>query len=447
MRVLGRVARFGDRLQLELRSLESADADPAVARPADAARRGRAGRVPRVPRRARSRTRGSRAVVGQRARRRGAARGAACAAGLRLAPLLRGRPARAHGRRRDARARDGAAPSAAARGPAARRGAAARPRAGARAAPRPVLPPDRGGPAARSRAPRPAADRGAKRGARRRTRAPSSCTPSRRITTATPPARPRRPSSTTRTSSTPSPPRGQSATDSGRWWRSSLALGASVVWGLGDFLGGLKSRSAARADGSRDLADRGTGGGLVLAGRRARAAAERGGARVGGRGGPVRCGRARGALPRDGDRRDGDRRADLGRLGGDPVRRRRRDRASARARSRWPGSCSRSAGVALASRQPTHLGGGRAAGRRPGAARGDGLRLLLRASRPRRRRERAVGGGHGTHVLLGDRTRRGARGGSDVPRRLAATCPRSSRSASATSGRTSSSGWPRHAAS
>ena len=58
MRVLGRVERFRDRLQLEVRSLEAAeDADPAALAPGDAARRGRARRLPRVPGRRRSRTR------------------------------------------------------------------------------------------------------------------------------------------------------------------------------------------------------------------------------------------------------------------------------------------------------------------------------------------------------------------------------------------------------
>ena len=40
VRVLGRVERFRDRLQLEVRSLEAAEADPAAARAGDAPRRG-----------------------------------------------------------------------------------------------------------------------------------------------------------------------------------------------------------------------------------------------------------------------------------------------------------------------------------------------------------------------------------------------------------------------
>ena len=52
VRVLGRVERFRDRLQLEVRSLEPAeDLDPADARAGAAPRRRRARRLPRVPRR------------------------------------------------------------------------------------------------------------------------------------------------------------------------------------------------------------------------------------------------------------------------------------------------------------------------------------------------------------------------------------------------------------
>ena len=61
MRVLGRVERFRDRLQLEVRSLEAAPRRrPGRARAGDAARRGRARRLPRVPRR---RDRASRACA------------------------------------------------------------------------------------------------------------------------------------------------------------------------------------------------------------------------------------------------------------------------------------------------------------------------------------------------------------------------------------------------
>ena len=51
VRVLGRVERFRDRLQLDVRSIEAAEGqDPADARRGVAARPRRAGRVPRVPR-------------------------------------------------------------------------------------------------------------------------------------------------------------------------------------------------------------------------------------------------------------------------------------------------------------------------------------------------------------------------------------------------------------
>ena len=52
MRVLGRVERFGGRLQVQVRTVEAApETDPADAHARDAPRRGRARRVPRVPRR------------------------------------------------------------------------------------------------------------------------------------------------------------------------------------------------------------------------------------------------------------------------------------------------------------------------------------------------------------------------------------------------------------
>ena len=52
VRVLGRVERYRDRLQLDVRSIEAEpDEDPAGLRPGDAPRPRRARRVPRVPRR------------------------------------------------------------------------------------------------------------------------------------------------------------------------------------------------------------------------------------------------------------------------------------------------------------------------------------------------------------------------------------------------------------
>ena len=67
----------------------------------------------------------------------------------------------------------------------------------------------------------------------------SYCTRSPATTTCAPPAPPRRPSSTTRTSSTPSPPRGRCPAS----LAALLALGASLSWGVGDFLGGVKARA------------------------------------------------------------------------------------------------------------------------------------------------------------------------------------------------------------
>ena len=49
VRVLGRVERFRDRLQLDVRSLEASDVDPATLTPTAAPRPRRARRLPRVP--------------------------------------------------------------------------------------------------------------------------------------------------------------------------------------------------------------------------------------------------------------------------------------------------------------------------------------------------------------------------------------------------------------
>ncbi len=168
VRVLARVEKFRDRLQLDVRSLEVVGRRPADADAGSAARPGRAQRVSRLPRR--------RADAPRLARDR---RGGAPRPRPRIvpgdtggSPLLRRRPARAHGRRRDARARDGAAPPAAPQRPAARRRARARRRAHARARSGPGVLADCRGPPARPRAPRAPADRRARgrpeRGAARR---------------------------------------------------------------------------------------------------------------------------------------------------------------------------------------------------------------------------------------------------------------------------------------
>src|SRR5829696_7542727 len=74
-----------------------------------------------------------------------------------------------------------------------------------------------------------------------RRRAPSFCTRSRATTTPAPPGRRRRPSSTTRISSTRSPPPGPWS-DRQRVIAITLALAASLSWGVGDFLGGVSAR-------------------------------------------------------------------------------------------------------------------------------------------------------------------------------------------------------------
>ena len=75
-------------------------------------------------------------------------------------------------------------------------------------------------------------DRGARRGAEPPA-SRSSCTASPCTTTAGPPAPPRRPSSTTRTSSTRAPPPAPYRALNGL----ALALGASLAWGVADFVG------------------------------------------------------------------------------------------------------------------------------------------------------------------------------------------------------------------
>ena len=134
--------------------------------------------------------------------------------------------------------------------------------------------------------------------------------PSPRITTRERRARPRRPACTTRTSSTPSPRRVRSRhRATGSVLAAPLALGASASWGVGDFLGGVKSRTLhplAIMAVSQPV-------GLVASRRRRRRA------RDGARPGPevawaapaavVGTIGARGLLPRHGGRRDQHRRA------------------------------------------------------------------------------------------------------------------------------------------
>ena len=291
VRVLGRVERFRDRLQLEVRTLEPAEGvdpeamAPAMRRDADELE----GFLEFLA--AEIHDDGLRTLVDARARGRAAAHVSGDAG---RPPLVRGRAARAHRRRRDDLPRAVAAPSAPPRRSAARGRARPRRRAHARAGPAAAVPADGGGEAARPRAPRPAdARRGRRAGGAR-------CTRSRATTTCAPRARPRRPSSTTRTSSTRSPRRGR--------FRPSSALR------------GVRSRSQPRL-GRRRLPRRAeeprhagaVGDGAVAAvrarrarhrGRDARHGAAGAGGVVGVPVGGARDDRAVRVLPRDGGGRD-----------------------------------------------------------------------------------------------------------------------------------------------
>ena len=141
----------------------------------------------------------------------------------------------------------------------------------------------------------------------------------------------------------------------------ALALGASLSWGLGDFLGGLKSRSAARPDGARGLPGLRPGGGADLGRGVGRRCSRLVRDSVGCSRRSERLPRHRDALSRDGDRRDGNRRSDLRGLGRDSVRGRRRVRRATGA-LQIAGILIALAGVAVASREPREQGGGRAAG-------------------------------------------------------------------------------------
>ena len=218
-----------------------------------------------------------------------------------------------------------------------------------------------------------------------------------------------------------------------------LALGASLAWGLGDFLGGLQVADAARAHGARDLAQA-AGFAVVLvwvgasvdgfpAGlRRAFAAA----AGVGGCVGLA-------PLPRDGGRGDGRHRADRRLVRGDPVRSRAWRPASARAapdrRDRWSrSSVWRSPRASRPSAAAAVAAGVRARARR-GVGFGFYFAFLDRAAAESV--PFAVATAQGVSSLL-------AVGAAIAVGRVAcgperASCPCSSSSASATSARTSSS--------
>src|SRR6478672_9429753 len=72
---------------------------------------------------------------------------------------------------------------------------------------------------------------------------PSSCIASQSITTHAPPGPPRPQCCTTRISSTRSPRRARSTDDHGGLTALALALGASIAWGVSDFVGPLVARA------------------------------------------------------------------------------------------------------------------------------------------------------------------------------------------------------------
>ena len=203
MRVLGRVEKFRDRLQLDVRSLEASDVDPASLTPAIRRDARRARGLPRVPRRGAraSRARGDRAApcsptATSRAYPATPDDHHSYAGGLLehtvgVATLCR-ETAQLHPRLRPR-------PPARRRAPARRR-----PHASSSAAGRRSRSTDEGRLLGHVHLGA-AADRAARRGAHRRPAGRARSTASRRTTTRAPRARPRRPSSTTRTSSTRSP--------------------------------------------------------------------------------------------------------------------------------------------------------------------------------------------------------------------------------------------------
>ena len=214
VRVLGRVERFRDRLQLDVRSLEKAEVDPGTLVPECHGAIWTSSTASSSSSRPRSRTPGWPRASARFARRRRVPRApAARCRRPRTATTLRGRPARAHGQRRHALPRDGRRASAAAQRPPRSPPRSCTTSAGSASstAARSSCRPHEGRLLGhvhlglrlieeRAAGPRPT------------TCAPSCCTRSRSTTTRAPRTRPRRPCSTTRTSSTRSPPRGPSRT-------------------------------------------------------------------------------------------------------------------------------------------------------------------------------------------------------------------------------------------
>ena len=252
--------------------------------------------------------------------------------------------------------------------------------------------------------------------------------PWRRTTTVRPRAPPRPPSSTTRTSSTrrrrPAP---SATTDERACSRRLLALGASVAWGTGDFLGGRGVAAPARAHRARGVAARGLAAVAVwallsqdeLPGLRTPPAAGAGAGRRG------RAGRA---LPWNGGRRDGDRRADLRPVARRTAGRRRRPASG-------PTPCNSRhrlalAGVLLVSREPSARAAAAAAGTGLALVAAARLRSLLRVSRRAAPTRASRGRSRSARDVRRACDRRRARRRRHIDGRRGRWCRRSSPSAS-----------------
>ena len=340
VRVLGRVEKFRDRLQLDVRSLEASDVDPDVAHARDAAGRRRAARasssfssrrsrIPGWPRRCARCSPTATSPPGRRRRTTITPTRAACSStrsawrrsAARRRSSIRACVPTCCSRRRSLH--DVGRTLELGRGPAIRA--------------------HRRGPAARPRPPRAAADRGARGGALRG--AARGAPALRRV-----PSRRARGAHGRGVRALPREPARRRRSDApGRLTPLLLALGASLAWGVADFVGPLLSRTL----GLLRMHVLGAGG------RRLRAiaivVAIRGDGPAGWgvlfavAGGDRRDARARRVLPRHADRGDERRRADRGRVGGDPGRLRDRDRRRPVRTSARRDRRARCVGVALAS--------------------------------------------------------------------------------------------------
>ena len=215
VRVAGRVERFRDELQIDVRAIARAEqADPAAFLPVAYRNVDELdGFLEHLAREVHDQAYATLLQTADR-RRRAARRVAPGAVHARRPSRVSRRPARAHGRRRHARARMCPAAPASESGPADHRGARARPRQDARVHLRGGDRPDRRGAAARPRRARPADARpirAARRPPARALRTASSRTTGRSPRPAGGSAAPRRSRSTASTRSTP-PSRARSST-------------------------------------------------------------------------------------------------------------------------------------------------------------------------------------------------------------------------------------------